>query len=142
MHLEKYHKLQGKNKTDETVKKREVKAESKKPLKWVQEGLVVRIICDTYRDGKMYNNKVHVRNVINDTTFLAIPYTPESNSSTQVFNDLTEREIETVLPQTKNFNSQPVMVLRGEFKGETGHILDKEKATQKVTIQLSQDAGL
>ena len=49
------------------MKKREVKYESKqelKALKWIKEGLTVRIICDKYKDGKMYNKKVVVKSVL------------------------------------------------------------------------------
>ena len=79
-------------------KKRENK--NKKPLKWVKEGLVVRIISDKYSNGKMYNKKVLIQTITNESSFLAIPYdknTPQS-SSVVVFPDLREKELETVLP--------------------------------------------
>lgn len=46
-------------------KKREAKSESKKPLKWVTQGLVVRVISDKVMDGKMYNKKVQIKNIMN-----------------------------------------------------------------------------
>ena len=51
--------------TEKFEKKREQKSESKKPLKWVTQGLVVRVITDKYMNGKMYNKKVQVKNIMN-----------------------------------------------------------------------------
>ena len=56
--------------------------------------------------------------------------------------DLREKDVETVLPSTSNWNSQNVMVLKGEFKGELAKILEKDKKKEKVTVQMTEEAGM
>jgi len=42
----------------------------------------------------------------------------------KVYDNLLEKDLETVLP--RNFED-PVIILRGEFKGEVGKIISKDK---------------
>ena len=71
---------------------------------------------------------------------MAVPF---SDSKTQVvFDDLTEKDIETVLPQSKQFATSTVMILSGPNKGELGHILSKDKSRQTVSVQLNEEGGL
>ena len=65
MLLEKYKKLNGKS--NGGVKKRDIKSDSKKKLEWISEGIVVRVISDKYMDGKMYNKKLLIKTILNDT---------------------------------------------------------------------------
>jgi len=48
--------------------------------------------------------------------------------------DLREKDIETVLPSTANWDKEFVMVLRGEFKGELSKIIEKNKKKEQVTV--------
>jgi len=52
---------------------------------------------------------------------------------TIVFDDLREKDLETVLPKDHN---QPVAILKGEFKGEIGKILNRDRKKDEVTIQV------
>ena len=74
-------------------KKREIKALEKQKLTWITDGIIVRVICDKYDSGKMYNKKVLVKNILNDFQFLAV-----SIETDKVHSDLKESELETVLP--------------------------------------------
>lgn len=47
-----------------------------------------------------------------------------------------------MLPGTADFEKVKVQVLTGEFKGESGHIMEKNKKKQEVTVQLDEAAGL
>lgn len=73
--------------------------------------------------------------MLNQFTFLAVPDTEgESNmKETIVYDDLKEKDLETVLPRDQN---QPVAILKGEFKGEIGKILNRDRKKDEVTIQV------
>ena len=81
----------------------------------------------------MYNNKVLVKSVVSSNQFLAVPFGSDEQGQ-KVMDDLREKDVETVLPSTSNWNSQNVMVLKGEFKGELAKILEKDKKKEKVTV--------
>jgi ribosomal protein S4E len=50
-----------------------------------------------------------------------------------VYDNLREKDLETVIPREENAS---VAILRGQFKGEVGKILSKDKKKEKVTIQV------
>ena len=50
-----------------------------------------------------------------------------------MYDDLREKDLETVLPKD---NSESVAVLKGEFKGEVGKILSKDRKKDEVVIQV------
>ena len=51
---------------------------SKKKLKWVKEGLVLRVISQDYKGGLFYNKKIIVKTIVNEYELLAIPYDPNN----------------------------------------------------------------
>lgn len=115
--------------------KRESKAQEKRslrPLTWVSEGLIVRIISDKYRSGKFYNKKVHIKTIMNDTQFLA-------TEGSTVLDDLREKDLETVLPGTSEFETAQVMVLKTK---ELGKVLSKDKRKEKVTVQIEESLDI
>ena len=115
--------------------KRESKALEKRslrPLTWVSEGLVVRVISDKYRSGKFYNKKVHIKTIMNDTQFLA-------TEGSTVLDDLREKDLETVLPGTSEFETVQVMVLKTK---ELGKVLSKDKKKEKVTVQIEESLDI
>ncbi|CDW79585.1 g patch domain and kow motifs-containing [Stylonychia lemnae] len=103
-----------------------------KKLKWILPGLIVRVISKKIEEGKLYNTKLKVTDVLNESRFLAVPLQADS-SSKRVYDDLREKDLETVLPRDLN---EPVAVLKGEFRGETGKILSKDKKKDQVVIQV------
>jgi ribosomal protein L24 len=46
---------------------------------------------------------------------------------------LREKEIETVIPREDN---ACIAILKGEFKGEVGKMLSRDKKREKVTVQI------
>eukprot|EP01017_Pseudomicrothorax_dubius_P013855 TRINITY_DN1625_c0_g1_i1.p1 TRINITY_DN1625_c0_g1~~TRINITY_DN1625_c0_g1_i1.p1 ORF type:complete len:340 (+),score=93.96 TRINITY_DN1625_c0_g1_i1:38-1057(+) len=101
----------------------------KKKLKWVTENIRVRIISDKVNDGKYYNLKVVVTDVLDKRTFLAL--TPSGD----VVEDLREKEIETVMPK----EGELVKVLVGEHRGEIAKLLKKDKDKNKCQVQLVEN---
>ncbi len=80
-------------------------------------GLLVRVISKKVAKGKLYNSKVRITDVLSDSRFLAVPLQGESMV---VYDDLREKDIETVIPRE---NGQEVCILKGEYKGEHGKML-------------------
>jgi hypothetical protein len=50
-----------------------------------------------------------------------------------VYDDLVEKDIETVMPKADN---EPIAVLKGEYKGEVGKMLSRDRKKDEVTIQI------
>jgi hypothetical protein len=80
--------------------------DKKKPkkLKWVIPGIVVRMISKKVDNGKLYNKKLRITDVLNPYQFLAVPDTSDeqngqSNGSLVVYENLREKDLETVLPK-------------------------------------------
>lgn len=106
-------------------KKREVKQESKekKPLKWIKEGLVVRIVSKSYQDGKFYNMKVRITSIVDQFEFIGA-------CSDHILTDLREKHLQTVIPSTQG----QIMVLRGKLEGELATVMSKDKKRERVTV--------
>ena len=95
----------------------------------------------------MYNKKVLIKTIMNEYQFLAIPFEKGEKPHGQgeasiVYDDLREKDLETVLPASSDFGKIQVMVLKGDFCGELGHILEKNKRKEQVTVQLNEAAGM
>ena len=115
--------------------KRESKADEKrslKPLTWIAEGLIVRVISDKYRSGKLYNKKIHIKTIMNDTQFLA-------TDGPTVLDDLREKDLETVLPGSSDFATAQVLILKTK---ELGKVLSKDKRKEKVTVQIEESLDI
>jgi transcription antitermination factor NusG len=76
-----------------------------------------------------------VASIIDESTFLIL-------DGLKLYSDILERDLETVLPASKEYKEAFVMILHGEFKGEQAHILEKNKKTEMVTVQMTDSAGL
>jgi len=48
-----------------------------------------------------------------------------------IYDNIREKYLETVLPKDKD---QEVIILRGEFRGEVGKILSKDKKKDEVLV--------
>lgn len=57
-----------------SITERRSKDEKKfKKLKWIIPGLIVRVISKKVANGKLYNTKIRISDVLNDSRFLAVP---------------------------------------------------------------------
>ena len=59
-----------------------------------------------------------------------------------MYDNLRERDLETVLPPSADFSASKVMILKGPFKNEFAKILSKDKKKEQVTIQMTEEAGM
>lgn len=66
---------------------------------------------------------------MNDYDFLAVDYqaSKQSGSGQKIYADISEDDLETVLPASADFKTSEVMVLHGTYKGDVGRILSKDK---------------
>ena len=98
-------------------------------LKWVMPGIVVRVITK----GKLYNCKVRISDVLSAFEFLAVPIEKSRSGDLTVYDNLREKDIETVMPKMAD---ESIAILRGEYKGEIGKMLSRDRKKDEVTIQV------
>ena len=106
-----------------------------KPLKWVTEGIQVRVVSKKVADGRLYNKVLPVMTVLDRCTFEV--FSEELNCA---FTYLREKDIETVLPRSKDLEGSrektnlDVIILKGEYKGQIGTVRSIDKKKDKVEI--------
>lgn len=71
-----------------------------KPLKWVIEGIRVRVVSKKASQGRLYGKVVNVRTVLDCFKFEAC-----EPGSYQIIGDLREKDIETMLPSSKDLQT-------------------------------------
>ena len=106
-----------------------------KPLKWVTEGIQIRVVSKKAADGRLYNKVLPVMTVLDNCTFEV--FSREMNCE---FTSLREKDIETVLPRTKDLEGDQdktnveVIIVRGDHKGQSGSVRAIDKKKDKVEI--------
>lgn len=73
------------------------KEDNKKKLKWVIPNLIIRVVSKKVAEGKLYNKKLRVADVLSAYQFLAVPI--EGGSASMMYDDLREKDIETIIPK-------------------------------------------
>lgn len=74
--------------------------ESTKPLKWIIEGIKVRVVSKKAAQGTLYGKIVNVRTVLD-----AFKFEVCEPGSYKILSDLREKDIETLLPSTKDLQN-------------------------------------
>lgn len=95
-------------------------------MKWVQPNIKVRIISKKFRDGKFYEAKVNITDILDKYSFLA------TDESRNIIEGLREKDIETYLPKINEY----VKVLFGEHTGEIGQLIYRNKQENKIQVKL------
>ncbi|KAK7100764.1 G-patch domain and KOW motifs-containing protein-like [Littorina saxatilis] len=104
--------------------------QSNSTLTWLRPNLRVRIVDKHYKKGRYYKDKVVVMDVI--SVDCAVCKTDDG----KVLEDLSHSQVETVIPKS---DSAHVMLCRGEYKGQIGKIVKKDKDACRALIQLLSD---
>lgn len=73
----------------------------RKSLKWVKEGIQVRIVSKKVLSGKLYNKVLPVTTVLDQYSFEVF-----SDELNRPITDLREKDIETVLPRSKDIERE------------------------------------
>jgi len=101
----------------------------KKAKTWVRPLLRVRCIDSKLKGGKYYNIKMEVLDVVtNDSCDCR---TDEGKIVENVRTD----KVETLIPKR---DGGKLMIVKGERKGEIGHIIDRDKSRYLATVKLFQ----
>jgi len=107
-------------------KDKKKKEKKKKSLKWVTPHIMVRVVSQSFRDGKCYDKKLEVTDIIDKYTFTAV------DERGHAIDGLREKDIETVMPKVSGY----VKVVSGEHKHTIGTLLERNKQKNQVQIQL------
>jgi len=116
------------SKSPSNDKKKDDKDSKKKKIKWATPNIRVRIISDKFRDGKLYNSKVVITDILDRYSFVAV------TTKGELLEDLREKEIETVLPK----EGERVKILKGEYAGKLGKLVKRDKSNDQVCIELEE----
>ena len=111
---------------DSEKKSKKEKPLKKKTIKWVTPGIRVRVINKKYKDGKFYNKKFVVTDIVDRKTFALV------SEKGEVCDELREKDLETIIPKIGG----QVKILVGPNKGMVGTLMTRDKDKNKVQIQL------
>jgi transcription antitermination factor NusG len=101
-------------------------------IKWLYPGLVVRVASQSLANGRYYNKKGTVEDVVSLTQFSLIM------EDGQLVDDAKERHVQTALPKVGG----TVRVVSGSNKGSCGELLERNAAKEQATIQLDSDLSI
>jgi G patch domain/KOW motif-containing protein len=113
----------GTSKKDKDKKKKDKK---RKSLKWIMPGIMVRVVSKSFRDGRYYDKKLEVTDILDGYTFVAM------DERGHTIDDLREKDVETVMPKLNAL----VKVVSGDYKNSIGTLLERNKQKNQVHLQL------
>ena len=133
-----YIKIYENNEKEKNKKKKKKLKEEKgeqhknKPIKWVIPNIKVRIISKKRLEGKYYNTKAYVNDIIDAYSFSIV------TNDGQIHSEFKEKDLETIIPKL----DEEVLILFGENRGETGKLISRDKKKDKVLVQLYTDMSI
>jgi G patch domain/KOW motif-containing protein len=101
---------------------------------WARPGLRVRVISKSIAGGRLYCKK----GVITDVPGLGI-VTLRMDDALGVADAVKERQIETIVPRG---TGSAVTVLRGDARGRSGSIVERDSEGRRVAVQFSEDLDI
>uniref|UniRef100_A0A672S0E9 G-patch domain and KOW motifs-containing protein n=1 Tax=Sinocyclocheilus grahami TaxID=75366 RepID=A0A672S0E9_SINGR len=96
---------------------------------WLQRDLHVRFIDKAFKGGKYYNSKMRVEDVL--TPHTCVCRTEEG----RLLDDIRQKMLETIVPKN---DSDYIMVVLGEHRGQVGRILKREREKCRAMVQLDR----
>uniref|UniRef100_A0A672S0C1 G-patch domain and KOW motifs-containing protein n=1 Tax=Sinocyclocheilus grahami TaxID=75366 RepID=A0A672S0C1_SINGR len=118
---------------DRDQKKRKHRESSSRPSppapSWLQRDLHVRFIDKAFKGGKYYNSKMRVEDVL--TPHTCVCRTEEG----RLLDDIRQKMLETIVPKN---DSDYIMVVLGEHRGQVGRILKREREKCRAMVQLDR----
>ena len=73
---------------------------------------------------------MRVVDVLNKYKF-SLAMISDGGNSQQLYNNMREKDIETVIPKGKD---EEVVIVRGENKGEIGKVLSRDKKNEEIIV--------
>jgi len=110
------------------------KDDSSSTKTWLRPRIMVRVVSKSFQNGKYYNKKVRILDVIGHNECII----QLDNGS--LVEGVKQRMLETVIPQ----KGAKVMVVEGENKGKLGTLLERRKSgdNEKAIVQLMGDLSV
>jgi len=99
----------------------------KKSRTWVQSGLRVRCVDSRWKDGKYYNVKMEVIDVVTNASCDC------RTDQGKLVQDVSTDQLETLIPKAEG---GVVMVVRGGNTGQLGRLVARDKGRCEATVQL------
>uniref|UniRef100_A0A673GEP9 G-patch domain and KOW motifs-containing protein n=1 Tax=Sinocyclocheilus rhinocerous TaxID=307959 RepID=A0A673GEP9_9TELE len=138
--LSKAHKDKEREKEREQQREREERLNEKPPPakesrpsppapSWLQRDLHVRFIDKAFKGGKYYNSKMRVEDVL--TPHTCVCRTEEG----RLLDDIRQKMLETIVPKN---DSDYIMVVLGEHRGQVGRILKRDREKCRAMVQLDR----
>jgi len=106
-------------------KKKKKEKREKKRLKWVSPHIMVKVISKKVKDGRLYEKKVFVSDILDECTFSAL------DEKKNAIDELREKDVQTVMPAINGL----VKVLTGEHKDKIAVLLERDKKRNQVLVQ-------
>jgi hypothetical protein len=91
------------------------------------------VISKKVADGKLYDKKMQIANVLDAYSFEAIPV-ERSSRLEPAYTNLVEKDLETVLPPSKHPDEAEVKIVYGKHSGRTGRVLSIDKKRDRVVV--------
>jgi len=103
---------------------------SNRTTTWLRPQLRVRLIDEDFKNGKYYNTKVVVEDVVS-------PYSCVVRTDTgRLLDNVDPRECETIVPKQE---MAVVMIVHGKRKGKIAEIVARDKLSSTAAVQLLPD---
>ncbi|XP_028850273.1 G-patch domain and KOW motifs-containing protein isoform X2 [Denticeps clupeoides] len=96
---------------------------------WLQRDLRVRFIDKVFKGGRYYNSKMRVEDVL--TPHTCVCRTEEG----LLLDDVKQTMLETIVPKGDSDN---IMVVLGQHRGQVGRILKRDKERCRAMVQLDR----
>ncbi|CAH2316138.1 G-patch domain and KOW motifs-containing [Pelobates cultripes] len=108
-------------------REKEKKKAKKEPQSWLHRDLKVRFIDKHYKGGKYYNSKILVEDVLSPTRCVC------RTDNGRILDDIKQDMLETLIPKEEGDH---VMVVLGQYRGQVGKILHRDKHKSRALVQL------
>ncbi|XP_064813308.1 G-patch domain and KOW motifs-containing protein-like isoform X1 [Oncorhynchus masou masou] len=96
---------------------------------WLQRDLKVRFVDKAFKGGKYYNSKMRIEDVLSPN--ICVCRTEEG----RFLDDVKQTMLETIVPKT---DSEDIMVVLGEHRGQVGRILQRDRDRSRAMVQLDR----
>ncbi|KAG1951003.1 G-patch domain and KOW motifs-containing protein [Pimephales promelas] len=96
---------------------------------WLQRDLRVRFIDKAFKGGKYYNSKMRVEDVLTPHTCVC------RTEDNRLLDDIRQKMLETIVPKN---DSDFIMVVMGEHRGQVGRILKRDREKCRAMVQLDR----
>ena len=109
--------------------KHEKKVAEKRDDIWIRPGIRVRVVSKKVGGSNIYLQKASIVDVWQGVVSIKLDH------DGSIVEGVNQKHLETVLPST----GQPIIILVGEFAGQSGQLLEKQKEQENVIVQLCDD---